>query len=198
MGTGSHAAFPQVSRDPIVAASALIGALQQIVSRNIDPLDSIVVSVTQIHAGTTHNIIPGAVKLGGTVRTLLPETQRIAVRRLTEIADGIAAAHGCKAEVDYQYGYPVTLNDPVAADIFFETARNALDEARVVELADPVMGAEDFSFYCHEVPSCFFVLGLRPRDREAFPELHQPTFNFNDDAIATGMEMFCRLALRDR
>jgi amidohydrolase len=195
-GVGSHAAFPHVSRDPIVAAASMISSLQTIAARNVDPLDSIVISITKIEGGTTHNIIPGAVQLMGTVRTLTPETHQIAQQRIHEVAANIAQAHGCEADVDYELGYPVTLNDEAAVQIFTEVARETLGPPRVLTLDNPVMGGEDFAFYCHQVPSCFFTLGLRPEGVDAYPELHQPTFDFNDDAIATGIEMFCRLATR--
>ena len=195
-GKGAHAAMPQHGHDPILAGSNLVSALQQIASRNVDPLDSIVVSITQFHGGTTHNIIPETVELMGTVRTLLPETQELAIRRINEIATHIAAAHGCEAEVDYQIGYPVTNNHADAVKIFNDTARNALGESRVDHMELPVMGGEDFSFYCNEVPSCFFALGMIPEGKDTMVQVHHPKFNFNDDAIATGVEMFCRLALR--
>jgi len=195
-GTGTHAALPHLGRDPIVAASAIVAALQTIPSRSADPLDAIVVSTTQIHAGTTHNIIPDQAVLNGTVRTLDPETQQMAIRRLRELAEGVAAAHGCRAEVTYTIAYPATLNDVQAVAIFNEVAREALADEHVMHIARPIMGGEDFAFYAREVPSCFFLLGLRPPDQETMPDVHQPTFNFNDDAIATGVEVFCRLALR--
>jgi hippurate hydrolase len=195
-GDGCHAAFPHVGRDPIVAASALVNALQTIASRNADPLDAVVVSVTQFHSGFAHNVIPDRAVIGGTVRTLNAETQQMAIRRMREIAEGVAAAHGCSAELDYQIGYPVTLNDEAAVASFNDVARCAIGDDHVIEVPQPFMGGEDFSFYCHEIPACFFILGLRPEGVDAMPDLHQPTFNFNDDAIATGVELFCRLALR--
>jgi hippurate hydrolase len=195
-GDGCHAAFPHVGRDPIVAASSLVSALQTIPSRNADPLDAVVVSVTQVHSGFAHNVIPDSAVIGGTVRTLKAETQQMAIRRMREIAEGVAAAHGCSAALDYQVGYPVTLNDETAVATFNDVARSAIGGNRVIEVPQPFMGGEDFSFYCHEVPACFFILGLRPEGVDAMPDLHQPTFNFNDDAIATGVELFCRLALR--
>jgi amidohydrolase len=197
-GQGCHAAFPHVGRDPIVAASAFVNAAQTICSRNVSPLDSIVVSVTRIHAGTAYNVIPGAATLAGTVRTLRPETRVLAERRLGEIARGIAAAYGCTAEYEYRQGYPPTANDPELCEIFNGVAKRAFGAERVIELPEPVMGGEDFAFYGQRIPACFFVLGLVPAGREPadVPQLHQPTFDFNDDAIAAGVEMFVRLALR--
>jgi amidohydrolase len=196
-GVGSHAAFPQVSRDPIVAASAIVSALQTIASRNTNPLDAIVVSVTMIHGGSAYNVIPSEVTISGTVRTLTPQVLELAQRRLVEIATGTAKAHGCEAAVDYRLGYPITLNDSAMVDVFTEVATSAVGSDRVISLPQPVMGGEDFAFYCQKVPSCFFVLGLIPPGKKSMPDLHQPDFDFNDNAIATGVEMFCRLALRE-
>ena len=195
-GVGSHAAFPHASRDPIIAASAIVNALQTIASRNVDPLDSVVVSVTMLNAGSAYNVIPSQAKISGTVRTLTPQVMQLTQRRINEIAMNIAKAHGCEASFEYRIGYPVTLNDAGAVEIFNDVARQTLGEQRVLDLPRPVMGGEDFSFYSQVVPSCFFVLGLIPPGKQSMPDLHQPDFNFNDDAIATGIEMFCRLALR--
>jgi amidohydrolase len=194
-GTPCHAAWPQVGQDPVVAASAVVTSLQTICSRNVGALESIVVSVTQVHGGTTYNIIPAQVELGGTVRTLSPEIRDLAQKRLAEVAEAVAAAHGCRADVDYRRGYPVTVNDAGAVALFNDVATEALGADRVVEMPDPVMGGEDFAFYGQVVPACFFVLGLIPQGG-SIADLHQPTFDFNDDAIATGVELFCRLALR--
>lgn len=198
-GVGCHAAWPHIGRDPVVAAAAIVTAIQTITSRNVGPLESIVVSVTQFHAGNTYNIITGRAQLAGTVRTLAPEVQQLAEQRLREIADGVAAAHGCQAEVEYQLGYPPTVNHPEAVEILNAVAKHAFGPQRVLQVEQPVMGGEDFAYYGQVVPACFFVLGLVPDglDGTTMPQLHQPTFNFNDDAIATGVEIFCRLALRD-
>ncbi len=195
-GVGCHAAWPHVGRDPIVAGAAVVTALQTIASRNAAPLESVVVSATQFHGGTADNIIPSQVTIAGTVRTLSTDVQQLARRRLGEIATGIAGAHGCEAEVVYEVGYPPTINDPATVDLFNRVARQALGPDRVRPVEQPVMGGEDFAFYGRVVPSCFFVLGLVHDGQDGMPELHQPTFNFNDDAIATGIEIFCRLALR--
>jgi metal-dependent amidase/aminoacylase/carboxypeptidase family protein len=106
-------------------------------------------------------------------------------------------AYGCEAIVEYSKGYPVTCNAQSAVDVFNQTAMAALGEDRVEYLEQPVMGGEDFSFYCNEVPSCFFALGLVKPEGGPMPTLHHPSFDFNDDAMPTGIEMFCRLALRN-
>ncbi len=195
-GKGCHAAWPHTGHDPVVAGAAVVSALQTICSRNVGPLDSVVVSITQFHAGTTHNIIASEAFLAGTVRTLEPQVQDLAERRLGEIATGVAAAHGCRAEVQYRRGYPPTINHPEAVEVFRGVATQALGPERVVDVDLPVMGGEDFAFYGQVVPACFFVLGTMPPGATEYAELHQPTYNFNDDAISTGIEMHCRLALR--
>jgi amidohydrolase len=195
-GIGSHAAFPHFSRDPVVAAAAIVNALQTIASRNVDPLDSVVVSVTMLHAGSAYNVIPTRAQISGTVRTLTSQVMQLTQRRILEIATNVARAHGCEAAFEYRIGYPVTLNDHGAVNIFNTIAKAAFGEERVLDLPQPVMGGEDFAFYSQVVPSCFFVLGLIPPGATSMPSLHQPDFDFNDDAIATGVEIFCRLALR--
>lgn len=195
-GTGGHAAMPQTGRDPILCAANIITSAQQLTSRNTDPLDSLVVSLTQIHGGTTHNIIPDEVIISGTMRYLESETGEMAKRRFKEIAESIALAHECIATVELKDGYPVTRNDSHAVDEFFRIAKQTIDPDKSRVMENPVMGGEDFSYYCKEVPSCFFALGLLPENQETMPSLHQSTFDFNDDAIKTGIKMFCALALR--
>ncbi|MBC8309990.1 MAG: amidohydrolase [Phycisphaerales bacterium] len=197
-GVGGHAAFPHLCCDPILCASQLVLALQQLASRNTDPLDALVVSITQFNGGSAHNIIPEEVKLVGTMRYLEQETGEMAKKRFVEIVNGVATAHGCEASITLHDGYPVTRNDEKAVETFFEIANETLLEDQVLLFEKPVMGGEDFSYYCKEVPSCFFALGLLPQDKESMPSLHQPTFDFNDDAIKTGITMFCALALQTK
>lgn len=193
-GEGAHAAFPHYSRDPIVAGAAIVTALQTILSRNVDPLEPGVVSVTTFHGGSAMNVIPPSVTLTGTARALSPETRDLIERRFGEICQSVAAAHGCTAQATYTRGYPVTVNDAGETDRFHRLATEALGSSRVQPLERPVMGGEDFSFYAQRVPACFFALGLR-KPGGSMPALHHPLFDFNDDAIPTGVEMFCRLAL---
>lgn len=195
-GEGGHAAFPHHCTDPIVCAAQVITSLQQLSSRNTDPLDALVVSITQIHSGTTHNIIPDEVSLSGTMRYLEQETGEMAKQRFVEIVDATASAHGCVATITLHDGYPVTRNDKKAVETFFDIAKKTIASNNVLHFEKPVMGGEDFSYYCKEVPSCFFALGLLPDNEEVMPSLHQPNFDFNDNAISTGIELFCALALQ--
>ncbi len=195
-GEGAHAAFPHLSRDPIVAGAAIISALQSIVARNVDPLESAVVSITTFHGGSATNVIAPTAVLTGTARAISPETRDLLEKRIGEVARGIAEAHGCAAQAIYSRGYPVTYNNAQEADRFNRLAATALGAKRLQPLERPVMGGEDFSYYAERVPACFFALGLR-QPGTTMPSLHHPRFDFNDEAIPTGVEMFCRLALEE-
>lgn len=193
-GTQAHGAYPHFGSDPIVASAQIITALQTIASRNVGPLDSVVVSVGAINAGTASNIIPQDVVFIGTVRTLRAQTRTLAKKRFFEIVEQTAAAMSCKASIEWHEGYPVTENASSATERFFAVARRALGPERVERLETATMGGEDFSYYGHHVPACFFLLGLKPRGAATYPTLHQPDFDFNDDALPVGIEMFCELA----
>ena len=195
-GTQSHGAYPHLSRDTIVCAAHIITALQTVVSRNTGPLESVVVTIGKIEGGTATNIIPEKVAFIGTIRALTPETRAHARTRVREICEGVASALGCRAEVELNEGYPVTHNDPGLTDAFFRIAREGLGAERVQTVPNPTMGGEDFSYYGRKAKAVFFCLGLRKPGAagEKFATLHQPDFDFNDEAIPTGVEMFCRLA----
>lgn len=193
-GTQSHAAYPHYSRDPVVAAAACIGALQTVVSRNTAPTESAVVSVCIVRGGTAGNVIPECVEFIGTIRSLNERVREMARRRVREVCEHTAAAHGCRAEVEINEGYPVTSNDAALTGEFMEIARRTLGEGRVGVTEHPTMGGEDFAYYGRHAPAVFFFLGLRPPGQERMPTLHQPEFDFNDEAIPTGVELFCRLA----
>jgi amidohydrolase len=195
-GKGGHAAAPHLGVDPTVIAAHILIGLQSIASRGVDPLDSIVVSVPMIHGGTAHNVIPDYVELEGTLRTLQEKTREFAMRRIPEIAKGIAEGLGGSAETSYQNDpYPVTVNEPAAAARF----RRLMEGTAGIELQPdcvPVMGGEDFSFYGYSgVPACFYWLGIRPRGQESYPNVHTPQFNFNDDALEVGVRAMTTLAL---
>ena len=130
------------------------------------------------------------------MRTLTPQTKLVAKRRFFEIVEGGAMTMGCRAEIIWHEGYPVTANDPETTDRFFDIARATLGEDRVETVDQPTMGGEDFSYYSQHARACFFLLGLRPKDAGSYPTLHQPDFDFNDDALATGIEMMVALATK--
>lgn len=191
LGHGSHAAIPQQSRDPILAGAALVQALQQIVSRNVDPLDSLVVSVTQFHAGFAHNVIPGEAVVSGTVRSLREETRSKAEQRIREIAAGIAAAHEGQAEVSYTRNYPVTMNDPGRAAFCADIAASVVGEAKVDRAVAPLMGGEDFSFMLEKKPGAFIFIGNGDS-----AGLHHARYDFADEAVAFGSSYWVALTER--
>ena len=195
-GAGGHAAAPHLSSDPIVATAQVISALQSISSRNVDPTDSIVITVGMVSAGTTTNVIPDSAVFKGTMRTLQPETRSFGKQRFYQIVEGISSALGTKAEIQWRENYPVTANNPSTTARFREIAREVLGDERVKELPVPVMGAEDFSYYGLEVPATFFFVGMRRPDQEAAPLVHTPRFDFNDDVIPDCVQLMSELALR--
>jgi len=196
-GQAAHAAWPHHARDPIVAASAIVLALQSIVSREIDPVDAGVVSTTMFHAGTAMNQIGSSALLQGTTRALLESTRTHLETRLAEVASDIARAHRCTARTRYVRGYPVTRNDDASVAEFERIVREELPSQRLEPMQTPVMGGEDFAFYAERIPACFYILGMEDgRWRSA--HLHQPTYDFNDAALPHGIEAMVTLALADR
>jgi amidohydrolase len=187
-GKGGHAAFPHQCLDPIVAAAQMITALQTIVSRNVAPLDSCVVSIGSIHGGAAFNVIPSSVEMLGTVRTLQPETRDLAERRLHEIVAGIAAACGVTATVIYNRNYPATRNHAAQTDFAAAVAREIVGDDQVETEVAPVMGAEDFSFMLEARPGAFIFLGNGDS-----AGLHHPSYDFNDAALPYGMAYWARL-----
>src|SRR5262249_25268054 len=147
-----------------------------------------------IEGGTANNIIPEAVSFIGTIRALTPQVRTLLRERVRQVIEGAATVMGCTAELELNEGYPVTFNDDALTAHWFEIARSTFGDARVATVPNPVMGGEDFSFYAQRVPGVFFCLGLKPAGADRFPTLHQPDFDFNDDALPVGIELFCRLA----
>ena len=193
-GRQSHAAFPQYSRDPVLCSAYVLTALQQLTSRNVGPLDSVVCSVCMIKGGSAHNVIPDKVEMIGTIRTLDPVIRELAKVRAREIIEHTALACGCSAEVSIEDGYPVTFNDPALTEKWFAKAASVVGADKVVRIERPVMGGEDFSYYAREKPSVFYCLGLMKPGQTSHPTLHQPDFDFNDAALPTGIELMCELA----
>ncbi|KFB08935.1 M20 aminoacylase family protein [Nitratireductor basaltis] len=187
-GRGGHAAMPHKSIDPVVAAGHLVVALQGIASRSADPLESLVVSVTQIHGGDAHNIIPDQVVLRGTVRTLRKEMAGLAEQRMREISAGIAAAHRAQISVDYDNNYPVTFNVPDEARFAQAIAGDIAGAERVDGDVAPLMGGEDFSYMLEARPGAFIFIG---NGDSAY--LHNSRYDFCDEAIPFGISYWARL-----
>lgn len=190
-GVGGHAAGPHRAVDPIFIGAQIVSALQGIVSRGTDPLDSLVVTITQFHAGDAMNVIPPSAKLIGTARALKQATRQMAERRIRETAAGIAAALGGKAEIDYALvrPYPVTVNHPRETALALDVARQVAGGAQVDGDTPPVMGGEDFAFMLEERPGSMIWLG---NGDTAY--LHHPAYDFNDDAIPFGVSYWVSLA----
>ena len=188
-GRGSHAAAPHMSIDPVLTSAHIIIALQSIVSRQMDPLKSLVVTVATTHGGTASNVIPGDVTLTGTVRTLLPETRDFAQKRLTEVAQATAQVHGATAEVIYHRGYPVTFNHENETDFAVRVASAVVGANAVNTDAPPHMGAEDFSYMLEARPGAFIFIGNGDT-----AGLHNAAYDFNDEVIPYGISYWVGLA----
>ncbi len=190
-GKSGHAAHPLLAIDPVLISAHVITAVQSLVTRERHGADPAVVSVTMIHGGTADNVIPAEVRLGGTIRTLHAETRERMNRRFTELVQGVAQSFGGHAEVKIDPGYPALVNDDRMVDLVEKVANEVVGSSKVVELKEPSMGGEDFAYYLQKYPGAMFRLGAGP----ASP-LHSDTFNFNDDALETGMTMMANLARR--
>jgi hippurate hydrolase len=186
---GGHAAMPDQTADPIVAAAQIIVALQTIVARNVNPLRSAVLTVTTVNGGTAHNIIPREVKLTGTIRTLQQEVRTLIEKRLHELVTQLAAAFGVTAEITLHAGYPVTHNAPQQTAFAARVARDIAGDAQVADTADGTMGGEDFAYMLEARPGAFIFLG----NGESSP-LHSDTYDFNDEALPYGVSYWIRLA----
>ena len=187
-GKGGHAARPHECADPVVAGAAVVQALQTFASRNVDPLQPVVVSITTFNAGTTNNVIPQVAHLSGTIRTLDKAIGDFAEIRLQEIVSQVAAVHGCTAEVEYTRNYPPTVNHPQQTALAGKVAREVAGDDHVDMDLPPVMGGEDFSFMLEARPGAFVFIGNGDS-----AGLHHPAYDFNDEAIPAGISFFARL-----
>ena len=190
-GRGSHAAQPHRSVDPIVVGAHLVTALQTIASRNVDPIQSVVVTVTKFQAGTAYNVIPETALIAGTFRTLDADVREQTGRRLKEICEGIGAAMGARIRVDHHVNYPVTVNHAAETGHAIATAREVAGAGAVEPSTPPVMGGEDFSYMLESRPGAFIFVG----NGDTAP-LHHPAYDFSDAAIPHGVSYWVRLAER--
>ncbi|MCX6564632.1 MAG: amidohydrolase [Candidatus Aminicenantes bacterium] len=190
-GRGGHGALPHTTVDPVLAAAQLVVNLQSVVSRNVDPLKPAVLSFGAVHGGTANNIIPGEVKLAGTVRTLDPKVQALMKKRIREVIDGTCSAFGASADFVYEDGYPALVNDPASVDLVLDVAKRALGEENILAI-DPVMGGEDFARYLQEVPGAFLFFGAG--DGTKYPH-HHPAFDFDEKALPPAAFLMTALAL---
>ncbi len=190
-GQGVHAAAPHLGTDAILAGAQIVTALQTVASRTIDPLKSVVISVTQFHGGDTYNVIPEDVVLRGTARTLDEGVRDAVEPALRRIIDGVAAAAGVSAELTYMPGYPPTVNHAAESEFAAAIAAEVAGADNVLRDLDPKMGAEDFSYMLNQRPGCYIWLGNGPGESGCW--LHNPHYDFNDEILPLGASYWARL-----
>jgi len=186
MGSGGHGAFPHQTVDPIVVAASLVGELQTLVSRRVDPLEPAVVSVGSFHAGNAFNVIPGRVEISGTTRALSEKVRDMLQSELTRITEGHAASHGGRAEVLYERGNPILKNNSVLVEHLIPAAAATVGRENVVRVP-PIMGGEDFAYYSQTMPSVFAFIGSGNAAAGADFPLHHPRFTIDEAALAIGL-----------
>ncbi len=194
VGRGGHGAFPHETVDPVAIAAQVISSLQHIVSRETDPFDGVVVSVTTVNGGTARNVIPGAVTLGGTVRTLASRRREEVRDAIERVVRGVTEAHRAGYRFDYTVGYDPVVNDRRACDVLALGIREELGEEALVE-HPPVMGGEDFSAYCEAAPAAFFWVGSGNEELGTTWPHHHPRFDIDEAALRHGATVFVRTAL---
>jgi amidohydrolase len=193
-GHGTHAAHPHLGVDPFVVGAEIVLALQTIVSRTVDPLDSAVVSVGFMRGGSAYNVIPDGLHIGGTARSFRPEVQDMIERRIGEIGRGAAIVHGAAADVSYRRSYPPTINHAAETEFAADVATEICGPGQVLRNIAPSMGGEDFSFMLNKRPGAMLWLGNGPGEGDCF--LHNAHYDFNDDALPVGVSFLARLAER--
>lgn len=197
-GRGGHASEPHRATDPVPVACEIVMALNSMITRSIDPFDPAVLTVGQIHAGTTNNVIPETAFIEGTIRATSESTRAKVHDGVRRVADGIAAAHGCEADAAIQYGYPVTSNDDDFAEFSLGLATEVAGRGATVRLPHPVMGAEDFSYLLNEIPGAMVFLGGTPHgtNLSKVAPNHSNRVYFEEEAMSTGIALYAATALR--
>ena len=192
-GKGGHAAFPQLVIDPIIVASQIVTAIQTIISRSTDPVDKALISITKIHGGTAYNVIDDEVKLSGTIRTFKPETRSFIEKRIEEIANGIAKAHGAGANIEFDLinKYPPTINSKKESEFAAKIAKQMVGEENVNTDIDPSMGGEDFSYLLNKKPGSYLYIGQGDENHKA--HLHTTKYDFNDNLLPIGVNYWVNL-----
>jgi amidohydrolase len=198
-GRGGHASAPHLALDPITVAAEFVLALQTAVTRRVDVFDPAVITIARFSGGTTNNIIPDAVELEGTIRTVSPAVRAATAALVHQVAAGIAAAHGATIDLEIVPGYPVTVNDPDVTEWVRGLAAGIAGEAAIDDLAAPIMGAEDFSYLIERVPGMMAFIGARPAsdDPETAPQNHSNLVIFDEEPMALGVALYAAAALAD-
>ncbi|PGL73240.1 M20 family metallopeptidase [Bacillus sp. AFS055030] len=188
-GKGGHAALPHDTIDSIAIASQVVTNLQHIVSRNTDPLDNLVVSVTKFIGGTTHNVIPGSVEICGTVRSFNADLRKSVPELMERVIKGITEAHGAQYKFEYEFGYRPVINDEQITKAIEETVLEVFDE-KTLDLMKPNMGGEDFSAFQQKAPGTFFYVGAGNKEKDIIYPHHHARFTIDEDALAIGVNLF--------
>ena len=192
--TGGHAAQPHHGVDPFVIGAQTVMGLQTIVSRNVNPVDSAVITIGFMRGGSAYNVIPDELHIGGTVRSFRPEVRDLLQRRLGEVASGTASLHGASVEIDYRRGYPPTINHAAEAAFAADVAAEICGEEQIDRNVAPSLGGEDFSYMLQARPGAMLWLGNGPGEGGCL--LHNARYDFNDSALPVGVSFFARLAER--
>ena len=192
-GVGAHGARPETGVDPVIVAAHMVTALQTIVSRNVPPLDSAVLSITQIHAGDAYNVIPQKARIAGTVRSFTDATMDLVEANMRRTAAGVAASFGAKVEVDFRLLFAPTVNTPSEADFVADVTAELVGEENVDRNGPLIMASEDFSFMLREVPGAYFNIGNGGTGELGGCEVHNPGYDFNDEALTLGASAFVKL-----
>ncbi|HKJ38083.1 MAG TPA: amidohydrolase [Anaerolineales bacterium] len=194
IGRGGHGAIPNQTIDPIVAAAHIVNAAQSIVSRNVGPLETAVVSITTIHGGTAFNVIPQQVTLEGTIRTFDKRVRQMVVERFEQIAKGVGESMGCQVEVNVKQIAPAVTNDDVIAQKVQQTAQNILSDSNLDTSGFTTMAAEDMAFMQEKVPGCYFFIGSNDSSRHLDYGHHHPKFDFDEEALVRGAALMASAA----
>lgn len=204
-GRGGHAAFPHLTVDPIVISAQFVTAVQSIIARNVDPLDSAVISITQFHGGDANlkngltgaalNVIPPKVLIGGTVRTLQKSVQKRVRRQLERLLSELADAHDATYTFDYQDGYPVTYNHEPCVNTAVDTAHGLVGKDNTIFPVPPILGGEDFGYYSQKIPACFVMVGAGNEEKGIVNMCHHPQFDIDETCMVYGMALLTHLAM---
>jgi amidohydrolase len=193
-GKGGHGAYPHNTVDPIIIASNVIVAIQNIVSREIEPTNPAVVTVGYINGGTAQNIIPGEVKIGGIIRTMTKEDREYVCRRLVEVVEGVTKSMRGTCEIEIEESYPCLYNDDNMVDIIKKGGKDIIGEKNIINLDKPIMGVESFAYFSMERPSAFYFLGCRNEERGIINPTHNASFDIDEECLTVGVAMQVKMA----
>lgn len=192
-GRGGHGAMPHTTKDPISAAAQIVSGLQTIISRELNPLDSAVISVTSIHGGHTFNVIPSLVEMEGTIRTFKPEVRHHVLDRFRELIEGIASVYGCEAEVRLKAITPAVINDPALTDLVSEVAHAILPDHHILKNYQNMV-SEDMAFLMQDIPGSYFLVGSQNASKGLNASHHHPRFDFDEQALVHASALMAGLA----